>query len=162
MLDLEDLFSLDALVWLQSGERAGAFLNANQSTISRRSRGCLKRLGMSLQQCAPCQPEQPMQELLQMERQLHQLYRFRGAAPLRLFANYWVRKRMLEPLPPGWLAPPSDPVRPHGDPLGLLQAHIVDAALLAGPEVRDLDRRTWRWSTSPVCPWRSCCPRAMV
>ncbi len=144
MLDPEDLFSLDALVWLQSGARAGAFLSANQSTISRRSRGCLKRLGMSLQQCVPCQPEQPMQALLQMERQLHQLYRFRGGGPLRLFANYWVRNRLLEPLPAGWLAPPSDPVRPHPDPLGLLRAHIVDAALLSGPEVRDLDPSTWQ------------------
>jgi hypothetical protein len=143
MLDPEGLFSLDALVWLQSGDRAGAFLSANQSTISRRSRDCLRRLGISLQQCAPCQPDHPMQELLQMERQLHQLYRFRGGGPLRLFANYWVRSRLLEPLPAGWLAPPSDPVRPHPDPLGLLKARIADAALLSGPEVRDLDRRTW-------------------
>ena len=144
MLEAEDLFSLDALLWLQSGERAGAFLSANQSTISRRTRDCLNRLELSLEHCAPGPSEQPMQTLLRMERQLHQLHRFRGRAPLRLFANYWVRKRLLEPLPPGWIAPPPDPVRPHPDPLGLLEAHIVDAALLSGPEVRGLDPRQWR------------------
>ncbi|MFM8524560.1 MAG: hypothetical protein ACKOCM_02925 [Cyanobacteriota bacterium] len=144
MLEAEDLFSLDALLWLQSGKRAGQLLGANQSTISRRSRQCLERLGLSLEHCAPCPPHDPMQALLLMERQLHQLHRLRGGAPLRLLANFWVRRHLLPCLPPGWMTPDPDPVRPHADPLGLLEARIVDAALLSGPEVRDLDRRRWR------------------
>lgn len=144
MLEAEDLFSLDALLWLQSGKRAGKLLGANQSTISRRSRQCLERLGLSLEHCVPCPPQEPMQALLLMERQLHQLHRLRGGAPLRLLANFWVRRHLLPFLPPGWMTPDPDPVRPHADPFGLLEARIVDAALLSGPEVRDLDRRRWR------------------
>ena len=144
MFEVDDLFSLDALIWMQSGKRAGSLLGANQSTISRRSRDCLQRLGLSLDHCATCQPQQPMQELLLMERQVHQLHRWRGGAPLRLLANHWVRCHLLEPIPPGWMAPVADLVRPHADPLGLLEARIVDAALLSGPEVRGLDRRRWR------------------
>ena len=144
MLESEDLFSLDALLWLESGRRAGAMLGVNQSTMSRRSRDCLKRLGLSLEHCLSAEPRDPMQELLLLERQLHQLHRLRGGAPLRLLANAWVRLHLLEPPPSGWIVPDADLAPPHADPLGLLEARIVDAAVLSGPEVRDLDRRRWR------------------
>lgn len=144
MLEAEDLFTLDALLWLQSGKRAGRFLGVNQSTISRRSRECLRRLGLPMENCAPCHPQEPMQTLLLMERHLHQLHRFRDGGPLRLLTNFWVRSHLLDFLPPGWLTPDLDPVQPHADPLGLLEARIVDAALLSGPEVRNLDRGRWR------------------
>lgn len=144
MLETEELFSLDALLWLQSGRRAGAMLGVNQSTMSRRSRDCLKRLGLPLEHCLSTDPQHPLQELLQLERQLHQQHRLRGGAPLRLLANHWARLHLLEPPPSGWIVPDSELVPPHGDPLGLLTARIVDAAVLSGPEVRDLDRCRWR------------------
>ncbi len=143
MLASEDLFSLDALVWLQSGHRAGVLAGAHQTTMSRRSRECLQRLGLTLEQCDGSESQEPLQTLLLMERQLHQQHRLRGGAPLRLHANYWARCALLETLPADWIAPEPERVKPHSDPLRLLAAGIVDAALLSGPEVRDLDRQRW-------------------
>lgn len=160
MLASEDLFSLDALVWLQSGQRAGALVGAHQSTMSRRSRECLQRLGMTLEQCDGSDPQEPLQELLLMERELHQQHRLRGGAPLRLHANYWVRSALLQSLPDGWIAPEPERVKPHSEPLRLLAAGIVDAALLSGPEVHDLDRQRWSVITIATLPLQILVPEA--
>ena len=77
MLASEDIFSLDALVWLQSGHRAGVLAGAHQTTMSRRSRECLQRLGLTLEQCDGSESQEPLQTLLLMERQLHQQHRLR-------------------------------------------------------------------------------------
>lgn len=159
MLAPEDLFSLDALVWLQSGHRAGALVGTHQSTISRRSRECLQRLGLSLDECAGLDSGQPLQALLLMERQLHQLHRIRGGAPLRLLANYWARRSLLRTLPSDWIAPVPEKAQPHSDPLGLLAAAIVDAALLSGPEVRELDRTRWLVIDLSVLPLQILVPQ---
>lgn len=160
MLASEDLFSLDALVWLQSGQRAGALVGAHQSTMSRRSRECLQRLGMTLEQCDGSDPQGPLQELLLMERELHQQYRLRGGAPLRLHANYWARSALLQSLPADWIAPEPELVKPHSDPIRLLAAGIVDAALLSGPEVHDLDRQRWSVITVATLPLQVLVPQA--
>ncbi len=137
MLSIEQLSSLDLRAWLGSQQEAASHLQYSQSQICRNNRqslAVLSELGLELQR--------PLQHLhcdelgmLTKLRQVHQWMRFRDQSGLRLQSSCWLRHLLLEPLPEGWTANRA-PVDRFNDcePLVLLEHHVIDAALVTGPE----------------------------
>lgn len=144
MLRLEELEALDLLVWLQSGVTAAAVAGTNQSTISRRAKRALDSFRAELvRDRLAWSIETPLAPLLDLQRQIHQQWRFKSRRFLRLNAPAWSRAA-LRALPlPGWILNPEDGPLVCENPLELLRAHVIEACLvtptqLAGGQHRDL------------------------
>ncbi|MFM1812146.1 MAG: hypothetical protein RLZZ336_1084 [Cyanobacteriota bacterium] len=137
MLSFEQLSALDLRAWLGSQQEAAAHLDLSQSQISRngqQSLNLLHDLG-----CALHNPVRHLHcdelGLLTKLRQVHQWMRFRDHRALRLQSSCWLRHLVLEPMPDGWVANQA-PLERHNtcEALVLLEQHVIDAALVTGPE----------------------------
>ncbi|MFZ4804924.1 MAG: LysR substrate-binding domain-containing protein [Synechococcus lacustris] len=151
MISLEALEALDYLLWLRTGNGASEALRKSQSSISRQSRETLIAFGLKIhRQEGEWQLKGP-KDLLQLERELHQLYRFQRGGPLRLEAPYWWQ-RALDPAPEGWCTGVFDHVGIQR-PQELLRQRIVDAWLYAAPDLPpsdDRDLQVFRLSAMPL------------
>jgi hypothetical protein len=137
MLAIEQLSALDLQAWLGSQQEAAAHLDLSQSQISRsghQSLIVLQGLGVEL--------HRPVKHLhcdelglLTRLRQVHQMKRFGDGRGLRLQSTCWLRHLVLEPMPDGWVGNRAPRDR-HNDceALALLENHVIDAALVTGPE----------------------------
>lgn len=127
MVEREDLEALDFLLWHGKGQLAAASLGCHQATVSRRLSRCRRIFRLRLcrhegeWQCAP-------NALLDLERQVHQLGRFLGQAPLRLEGFPIGSGPLLQPQPPGWIVGCSDHLGVDR-PLQLLRQRVIDAWL---------------------------------
>jgi len=137
MLSIEQLSALDLRAWLGSQHEAAAHLDLSQSQISRNGQQSLILLdGLG---CALHRPVRHLHcdelGLLTKLRQVHQWMRFRDRKGLRLQSSCWLRHLALEPTPDGWVANRA-PLDRHNDceALVLLENHVIDAALVTGPE----------------------------
>lgn len=137
MLSLEQLSCLDLCAWLGSQQAAADHLQYNQSQICRQG-----RQGLTLLEGLGLELERPLRHLhcdelgmLTKLRQVHQWMRFRDRNGLRLQSSCWMRHLLLSPQPEGWRANPA-PVDRFNDceALVLLEHHVIDAALVSGPE----------------------------
>ena len=128
MITVEDLKAFDLQIWLRSGEEAAQRLFVAQSTVSRRNAETQKLFGIKLFR-------DPLSEwsikgdttLLNLERNVHQLYRFRNESEnLRLEATFWAGPTLSQPAPEGW----ENGVWNHfgmNRPLSLLKDRVIDA-----------------------------------
>ena len=137
MLSLEQLSALDLRAWLGSQQEAAAHLDLSQSQISRngkQSLNLLNDLGCALSNPVPHLHCDEL-GLLTKLRQVHQWMRFRDRKGLRLQSSCWLRHLLLEPMPDGWVANQA-PLERYNDceALVLLENHVIDAALVTGPE----------------------------
>lgn len=131
MLRLEELEALDLQVWLQSGATAASVAGTNQSTVCRRSRRALDSFHAELQRDREVwQVQTPLAQLLDLQRQIHQQWRFRAGRGLRLSAPAWSRAALRACSLPGWIITPEDGPLVCENPLELLRAHVIDACLL--------------------------------
>jgi DNA-binding transcriptional LysR family regulator len=137
MLSFEQLSALDLRAWLGSQHEAAAHLDLSQSQISRNGQQSLILLnGLG---CALHSPVKHLHcdelGLLTKLRQVHQWMRFRDGRGLRLQSSCWLRHLVLEPMPDGWVGNQASLDR-HNDceALALLENHVIDAALVTGPE----------------------------
>ena len=85
MVGVEELASLDFVLWRRTGKQAASALGCNQSTISRRLGRCLQVFQLKMRRISN-EWDLPFSLLLQMERELHQQCRLLGHLPLRLEA----------------------------------------------------------------------------
>jgi hypothetical protein len=100
LVSVDVLAALDALLWLRTGERAAAYLQCTQSTVSRQSRRCLEVFGLAMEKrdgewclCGD-------QTLIDLERGVHQLLRWRKGLGLRLEGQHWSRHWLAADIPP--------------------------------------------------------------
>lgn len=128
MISPEELQALDLLIWLRTGKLAGTHLGCNQSTISRRVEHVQQVLEVDLKRVRGDWWIYGNTLLLELERQVHQLYRALGRAPLRLEASFPVSADLLLPAPDGWITGRHDEIGP-GRPLRLLRFRVIDAWL---------------------------------
>lgn len=131
MVRLEELEALDLLVWLQSGNTAAAVSGTNQSTICRRAHRALDCFQAELRRHSGAwQVLTPLAPLLDLQRQIHQHWRFKVGRRLRLNAPAWSRAALGGCSLPGWITTPEDGPLVCENPLELLRAQVIDACLL--------------------------------
>ncbi|MEB3156569.1 MAG: LysR family transcriptional regulator [Cyanobacteriota bacterium] len=154
MVTLEDLAGLDLFLWHGSGPKAAALLGCNQSTISRRVQRCSEVFGLRLKRR---QGEWTLTGqhdlLLMMEREIHQVARLLGQAPLRLEGFPTGALPLIKPAPPGWCVGPLDTLGTDA-PLALLRDRVIDAWLTDAaddiPSSLDFPAIVWPLARQPV------------
>lgn len=137
MLTVEELICLDHRAWLHTQQRVADQLGYSQSQVCRIERRCLKtlkELGLPLSQ-RHCHLYDDDLGLLSSLRRIHQVLRFEQRRGLRLQTTTWLRHLVLEPAPPGWSVNPA-PLHATNDcsSVELVEARVIDAALVTGPE----------------------------
>lgn len=136
MLSVEKLAALDLSVWLRSGHEAATRLRVTQPNVSRRVRQALQRFELQLMKRDEeweLEGSALGQELLGMERQVHQMARWMGHAPLRIEGTYWSGPLLLSPEPQGWVVGCCNVVGIE-KPLRWLRQGVIDAWLAGGPD----------------------------
>lgn len=126
MITAEDLQAFDLLIWLGTGQLAASRCGCSQPTISRQTRQVTSTLALDLRRRQGEWQVEGDTVLLAMERQLHQLFRLSGRAPLRLEASCVAGPLLASPLPEGWIGGRFDHLQP-ATPLRFLRERVIDA-----------------------------------
>ena len=129
MVTPEELEALDLMCWLCHGEDAALLSYCNQSTISRRSQNALKVFNLKPSLDLGFHGQGVQHRLLQMEREVHQLYRLIGGRRLRLHAPYWASRLLDGQLDADWMVNPARKKEPVGAALRLLEDRVIDAMI---------------------------------
>jgi hypothetical protein len=129
MVSPEQLEALDLTLWLGTEQLAANRALCNQSTISRRSQDVqrcfqVERVRDELSLTWELEPISP---LLDMEREVHQLYRWLQECRLRLEADAWLAPVVAD-LPSHWIRGTFDGWGVER-PLQLLRSRVLDAWL---------------------------------
>jgi len=125
MVGVEELASLDFVLWRRTGKQAARALGCNQSTISRRLGRCLEVFQLKMRR-RHNEWNVPSSLLLQLERELHQHCRLLGRLPLRLEACPLTGPLLAHPLPEGWIGGCYDHMGVDR-PMQLLRERVIDA-----------------------------------
>jgi hypothetical protein len=125
MVGVEELASLDFVLWRRTGKQAARALGCNQSTVSRRLGRCLQVFQLKMRRISN-EWDLPFSLLLQMERELHQQCRLLGHLPLRLEACPLTAPLLAQPLPEGWIGGCYDHIGVDR-PMQLLRERVIDA-----------------------------------
>lgn len=153
MVTTEDLTALDLLQWLGAGRLVAERLGCNQSTVSRRVDHCARTFGVRLKRINGEWRLQGKELLLAMERQVHQVYRLLGGAPLRLECTAWDAPLLALPPPAGWITGRFDHIGLER-PLELLRKRVIDAwissAMLDLPTSEDGELQVFPLSRFPL------------
>lgn len=131
MFSIDTLRTADYYEWLGCGKRVGRRLGCHQSTVCRRWHEVSTLDGLNL--------AGERQNLLNLERALHQSWRFTKASDLRVHLYRWSHHLLAACLPAGWMANPQDLSVTRRSPLDLLEARILDAACLPAPLIDQLN-----------------------
>lgn len=108
MVSLDDLDCLDYLIWLRTGRAAGRRLGFSQSSVSRVAQRVAETFGLYL-----CKYSGEWQilggvDLLNMERLVHQKYRWDAGLSPRIDAHYYSCSQYCDRLPKVWVSGNSD------------------------------------------------------
>lgn len=133
MVTIELLSALDALIWLRTGERAAALLNCTQSTVSRGSRRCLQTFDLQLEKHGGEWELLGDPTLINLERRLHQLWRWRQGSGLRVDAQHWSGHWLQDSLPAPWIRGTASYFE-YQRPLDLLRDGVIDAWICSAPD----------------------------
>ncbi|WP_392349651.1 hypothetical protein [Parasynechococcus sp.] len=138
MVSVEQLSSLDCLMWLQAGQSVAQTIAQHQTTVSRHQRRCADVFAI---QVGKSQGEWRISgdtELLQLEREVHQAARLRDQRRLRLEAHRQEGSKLNLALPPGWLIG-SSRIQRTQHLTQLLKDRILDAWLIHPQQERPTD-----------------------
>lgn len=142
MVGLEELSSLDFILWRRTGKLAAQASGCNQSTMSRRLGRCLQTFDLQMVR-RKGEWELPSSALLQMQRELHQRCRLAGQQALRLEAFPGAGRLLVHPLLEGWIGGSFDHLGVDR-PLQLLRERVIDAWLASyQPDLPDPDDPQW-------------------
>jgi hypothetical protein len=130
VIGIEELDALDLMLWLGSGSEAARQLDCNQSTVSRRCNHCLKVFDLRLHRDGEGWTRTRRHDLLELEREVHQLYRFRRGRRLRLDASLLAAPLLEAGAPAGWITGSLDALG-WQRPVQLLEERILDAWITA-------------------------------
>lgn len=136
VVSLVELACLDAHLWLGTGEKAARRLQLVQSTVSRNIKRVARAFQLQVCRSANDLVIQGDQSLLQLERELHQRYRWQHGMPLRLDAQYYSGPLLCEPNPDQWLIGEYDFMDVQR-PMTLLRQCILDVWIGVYPDTPD-------------------------
>ena len=125
MLEVESLRIADAYEWLGTGERAGRSLFISQSTVSRSIKQ-FRALNDQIKQYN-------CMELLEMERVIHQKWRFHQGEDLRLHAFRWSNHLIAKQIVARWRLNPAEVSVCKRPVLELLEQRVIDAVCATYP-----------------------------
>lgn len=136
MVTLQELEALDLMLWLRSGTTVATLVDANQSSISRRSQRALQRFQARLRrQGQGWSIQTRLHVLLDLERRLHQQFRLHRQQGLRLNVPHWSQPPLRGCPLPGWVINPENGPLLCDNPLDLLRSHVIDACLITPTQV---------------------------
>jgi len=138
VVSLEELACFDLLVWLCTGDNAASRLAVSQSKVSRALRSVSSLLGVRLTKSDGEWLLSGDQKLLNLERRVHQEYRWTKGLPLRIESQYYSGPLYCDPVPDGWIAGNFDYVAIH-PPLEHLRNGVIDAWIACYPDVPEQD-----------------------
>lgn len=136
MVSVEVLAALDALLWLRTGDRAAAYLQCTQSTVSRHSRRCQQVFDLAMEKQAGEWCLRGDQTLIDLERGVHQLLRWRQGHALRLDSQHWCSHLLAKQLPSAWTCGNTNYLECQRLQELLLRG-VLDAWLCSAPDVPD-------------------------
>lgn len=134
MVSEEVLAALDALLWLRTGDRAAAYLQCTQPTVSRHTRRCLQVFGLAMEKRAGEWCLRGDQTLIDLERGVHQLLRWRQGRGLRLDGQHWSSHCLPSDLPGTWVAGNHNFFE-YQRPQELLHKGVIDAWMCSAPDL---------------------------
>jgi DNA-binding transcriptional LysR family regulator len=138
VVSIEDLACLDLIIWLRTGARAASLLGISQPKVSRAVQAVSDRFGITIAKRRGEWEVLGDQTLLNLERHVHQEYRWRKDQPLRIESQYYSGPLYCDPIPEGWVAGNFDFIEIH-TPLHHLRHGVIDAWLGCYPDVPDAD-----------------------
>ena len=132
MLEVDSLRIVDAYEWLGTGEAAGKFLFLSQSTVSRSIKQ-FRVLSDRIKQynCT---------ELLEMERVIHQKWRFHQGEDLRVHAFRWSNHLVAKHSLARWRLNPVGVSVTKKSALELLERRVIDAVCAPYPLIATADK----------------------
>lgn len=136
VVSVNDLNCLDALVWFGTGDRAAAKLDLTQSTISRIAQRVAKIFGVKLLKDRHEWSLYGDDRLLNLERAVHQQFRWNRCDRLRLDAQYYSGPLFTKELSADYLLGNFDFMNVSA-PLYLLRSAVIDAWIGCHPDVPD-------------------------
>ncbi len=110
----------------------------SQSTISRNVQAALKVLELEARKIQGQWDLIGDTTILDLERKVHQLWRWNEQQPLRLEAQHWCGPWLCQPTPEGWLAGNLDCLDDQR-PIDLLRKGVIDAWLASYPHTAKHD-----------------------
>lgn len=138
VVPIGELACFDLLLWLRTGASAAKRLNTSQSRVSRCVKAVADVFGVTLSKTDGEWVFEGDQTLLNLERRVHQEYRWRRNLPLRIEAQYYSGPLFCNPAPDGWIAGNFDYLQIH-TPLSHLRNSVIDAWIACYPDVPDQD-----------------------
>ena len=139
MFDVFRLSCLDFQIWLRSGQKAAAYLNCNQATISRNAKLVTDFLDLDARKFDGEWSLGGDIDLLSAEREVHQLYRWKNAKSLRIDSIYGVGSAYLKDFNLSeWICGPCNFLCVD-HPKSLLKNSILDTWLACYPDVPEED-----------------------
>lgn len=138
VVSVEELDCLDLLIWLRTGANAASRLSTSQPRICRSMQKVSGLFGVSLSKTDGEWEVQGDQTLLNLERRVHQEYRWRSGRPLRIEAQFYSGPLFCDPAPDGWMAGNFDYLEIH-TPLQYLRGGMIDAWIGCYPDVPEDD-----------------------
>ncbi len=153
MIDRGSLRIVDYYQWAGCGRLAAKQLSCNQSTVSRKwaeSRWLFAAASI---------PEDLL--YVDLERHVHQCWRFAKGRDLRVHMYRWVNRLLKEGLPVSWTSNPLEMSTTVAPALQLLGDRVIDALCAPYPMIANLDRDRFAliplYSTGLVLLTRSDC-----
>jgi len=138
VVNIQDLDSLDLLVWLRTEDAAASRLGFSQSKVSRTIAKVSEIFGIQILKDDGEWCLSGDLSLLSAERFVHQKFRWTGDTPLRIEAQYYSGPLFCDPVPSGWIAGNFDYLEVH-TPLQHLRTGVIDAWIGCFPDVPDED-----------------------
>jgi hypothetical protein len=132
VLEVESLRIADAYEWLGTGERAGRSLFISQSTVSR----SIKQFRVLSDQIK----QYNCMELLEMERVIHQKWRFHQGEDLRLHVFRWSNHLIAKHAVARWRLNPAEVSVCKRSVLELLERRVIDAVCAPYPLIATADK----------------------
>lgn len=132
------LSCFDLLVWLRTGQEAGARLATSQSSVSRKVSDVARTFGVQLRKHDGEWLLAGDPTLLNLERQVHQRFRWEQGLPLRLEAQFYSGPLFCPGLSADWIRGNFDFLEV-GTPLRHLRSGVIDAWIATYPDLPDDD-----------------------
>jgi hypothetical protein len=138
VISLDCLATLDHLIWLRTGQRAAEALACAQATVSRNSRKCLEVFDLELVRSRGEWRLIGDTTLINLERSVHQQWRWSRDLTLRLEAQHWSAPGLAGLELANWQRGNFNQLD-YEQPLALLEDGVIDAWLCSAPDapVRD-------------------------
>ncbi len=138
VVSLESLDCFDVLIWLRSGAAAAQRLGLTQSTVSRNVRSVSRLFNITAQKANGEWQTSGDTTLLNLERVVHQNYRWTTGRALRIEAQYYSGPLFCNTLPQGWQVGNFDFLEVH-TPLQHLRTGVIDVWIGCYPDIPDAD-----------------------